>query len=201
MVRSCATLVLALSMYGCALSHERTALVHPTPAPTDTGPIAIADASVPIADSAPVVSVDAGSCQSYWRSLPSCPASTAGVVGETCEQEGATCGVHCCEPGPAIACSGGQWIAATPEDCSTVDCAGPTPCGGGSCAPGRLCVQTDELRTTGVGACVVPPAPIASCSAAPTGSLSTDTHTCFSCRCGDLATGPIITLSCDCCDL
>lgn len=202
MVRSCATLFLIVSMAGCALSHERTSLVHPTPTPSrDAGPMSADAAPIVSADASVLSADDAGSCTSYWRSLPSCPASTAGVVGQSCEQEGATCGVHCCEPGPAIACVGGHWMAAMPDQNCAADCVSPTPCGAGSCARNRICVLTDELVTTGLGSCVVPPTPIPSCSAAPPGTLSSDMHTCFSCRCSDAPSGPVVTLSCDCCDL
>jgi hypothetical protein len=189
MRRACATLFLLASFPGCALSHERVAIV--ASPERDAGPVATDVGVAP----------DAGSCTMFWQSLPACPASTASVVGAPCDREGATCGVHCCEPGPAIACTGGVWVGATPDPNCAADCAASTPCGPGWCAPNRVCVQTDEPVTTGLGRCVEPPAPIRSCGAVPAGTLTSDPRTCLSCRCADQPTGPVITLSCDCCDL
>jgi hypothetical protein len=206
MSRACATLVLFACIGGCGLAHERVTFVHPTPA-HDTGPVGTDAAPMVFPDSGPIAILDAGappdagSCTEYWRSLSRCPASTDAVLGASCDQEGETCGVHCCQPGPPIACVGGHWISATPDRCDTVDCAAPSPCGAGSCAAGRVCVLVDEAIRTSVALCVVPPAPMPSCSAAPPGALMSDMHTCLSCRCSDQPTGPVVALSCDCCDL
>lgn len=195
MLRACATLFLVASLAsGCALSHERTELVHPTPA-IDAG-VWIADAA-----SAPDVSIvpDAGICTDLWQSWPRCPAANQRAWGARCTQEGVTCGVHCCEPGPPIACIGGVWTAAEPEENCGPDCRPGIPCGDGFCAPDRVCVHTEE-RLDPVAYCVLPPAPMASCAAAPPGSLATDTPSCLSCRCADVDSQPLVTLSCDCCD-
>lgn len=200
-LRTCATLWLAASVAGCGLAHERDPVVHPTPAP-DAAPTVL-DAAVPPIDAfvSPdaVVAPDAGSCTEHWASLPSCPASTEGAVGHRCPVEGVTCGVACCEPGPAIVCSDGLWSRTTGMVCG-IDCAPTTPCGDGECAPGRVCVVTDGERGGLGGYCVVPPAPILSCEDVPPGALSSDPRSCLECLCAPGPAGPVIALTCACCD-
>ena len=198
-MRSCAIVALGLALLpGCALAHERG-----TSAP-DTG-IFFVDASQRADASAPdAASVDAGpigSCNEFWTALPACPAVS--VPGEPCFQEGVTCGTHCCEPGPPMQCVGGVWEALEIEVVCPpgLDCAPSLPCGAGTCAPDRVCMQVaGELFQREV--CVLPPSPIAICADAPAGSLTTDPRSCQSCSCFDRSGvgGVVITLDCPCCD-
>jgi hypothetical protein len=67
------------------------------------------------------------------------------------------------------------------------------------CAATRVClVSSGEIAFQ--PRCVQPPAPIAECSDAPPGSLTSDPRTCTTCSCGTGTSGdPLITLDCACC--
>lgn len=204
MTRACAIALVAW-LSGCALVHEREGAVVPADATVPRVDVGVArlDAGIAPIDAAPIA--DAGpitSCEAFWGGLPACPASPALVIGQPCGTEGATCGVHCCEPGPPIACLGGRWQPLDHmDDCSTVHCRGPHPCGAGACAFGRVCVvPAGELGSPAPETCVVPPAPIDSCEAAPPGSLGEDTSSCTACTCAPGASGdPVVTIDCRCC--
>jgi hypothetical protein len=169
----------------CALVHERGTDVDA--GPRDTGPVA----------------VDVGvvtSCTDFWGALPSCPASTMDAIGQSCFEEGATCGSHCCEPGPPIGCVDGHWSPVDHmDDCRGVRCGAPSPCFDGQCAYGRVCVVASG-EVLAAPHCVVPPAPMTSCGDAPPGSLSENPMACISCTCAAGPSGsPIVTLECPCC--
>lgn len=151
------------------------------------------------------------SCAEFWLALPWCPASPANAIDQPCDVEGTRCGLNCCEPAPAVVCTGGRWRSLDfVPDCSLVDCAGPTPCGvpvagemAGACAIGRVCVQLEAWGRGGDTAvrdrCVEPPTPIPSCSAAPPGSIVDEPRSCDLCQCADRELGVQILLSCPCC--
>jgi hypothetical protein len=184
----CATFVFVfLATPGCALSHLRAD-------PADVPDAAVSDAARP--DSGPIES-----CTAFWSTMPWCPAAPAEVLGQRCADEGTRCGFGCCEPSPAVVCRGGVWtLSDEPHvDCSGVRCAAPTPCGTGSCAFGRVCLQpSTEIRLP--DRCVVPPAPIASCGDAPAGSIGAHPGSCSHCECDDASGHVEVVLSCDCCD-
>jgi hypothetical protein len=186
-------LALACAISGCALVHERGGDAGPIVA-MDAAPIA-RDTTPPVIDAGPI-----GSCTDFWNGLPSCPAAPERALGQPCFPEGATCGVHCCEPGPPIGCSGGRWSPLDHmDDCSGVRCRGPHPCGGGMCSASRVCLVADgevalEPR------CALPPAPMNECSEAPPGSLTSDPRSCTTCSCTTSVSGdPLVTLDCACC--
>ena len=200
MHRLCAIVFLAASLASCALAHERNSSI--PLAPLDAGFAATPDVSLPPHDGSH--GTDASptlGCFGFWNALPSCPAVPMAAIGQPCAQEGTTCGVHCCEPGPPIGCQGGRW---TPldvmDDCSGVRCRGPHPCGAGACAFDRVCLIPSGEIANPSNQCVLPPAPIDSCAAAPPGSIDTTNASCTTCSCGTTPSGEIvITLDCACC--
>jgi hypothetical protein len=204
MPRVCA-IVFLVTLSSCARAHERgDDWVPEAGFAYDLGLVA-SDASTPPAiDAFTPPAMDAGpitSCFEFWNSLPSCPAIPMAAIGTPCTHEGETCGVHCCEPGPPIGCIGGRWMALEHmENCAGVRCHGPHPCGGGQCAYGRVCVTpAGDLGSAAPQVCVLPPAPIDSCAAAPPGSLG-QSSSCMACECGDATSnGVMITLDCLCC--
>ncbi len=188
-----AALALAV-LHGCALAHERDS--DASIVGRDAGPIATDAGPAPL-DVGPI-----RACEDFWSGLPSCPASPELAIGFPCGVEGATCGVHCCEPGPPIGCREGRWEPLSfMEDCAGVRCRDPHRCGGGACASGRVCVvPVGELGSPTAENCVVPPSPIDMCSDAPPGALGTDPGACVSCSCGDGFDGePVIRIDCFCC--
>jgi hypothetical protein len=169
---------------GCALDHGRVdGVVHPTPAAPDAGPVAT--------DVGPLEN-----CGQLWNALPYCPANAMTALGQNCENEGASCGDRCCEPGPAIACVGHRWqLSGADPDCSGVRCHGPTPCGDGACAFGRGCVMpAGELGSASPNRCVELPPSMTSCGTAPPGAIGSDG--CMSCGCAD--PGGLIEIRVDC---
>ena len=206
MTRACAIVILATTV-SCALVHERDAppgppVIETGITPNDVGSfpldVAASDASTePFTDAGPITS-----CVAFWDSLSACPAVPTSAVGQPCTHDGDTCGVHCCEPGPPIGCVDGRWTALDHmDDCAGIRCHGPHPCGPGQCAYGRVCVvPSGELGSPSPQRCVLPPAPIDSCAAAPPGSLGESGSTCTVCSCGDsVPDDVVITLDCQCC--
>jgi hypothetical protein len=187
----CASVLFLVLAPGCALSHLRTD-------PGDVPDAAASDAAVADAghtDAGPITS-----CSEFWTALTWCPAIPSEVVGHPCGFEGQRCGFGCCEASPPVACVGGVWTMSDEiPDCRGVRCRPPTPCGAGSCAFGTVCVHpSTEIRVP--DHCVVPPAPIDSCSDVPPGALGGEPRSCSHCLCDDAA-GPVeIVLTCDCCD-
>jgi hypothetical protein len=191
-MKSVGVLVLLALASGCALVHERAGTTEPE------------DVGVPVDAASPPIDVGTvTSCFAFWEALPACPASPGIAIGRPCTTEGATCGVHCCEPGPPIACAGGVWTALDHmDDCAGVRCRGPHPCGAmGACAADRVCVvPAGELGGPGPELCVMPPAPIATCGEAPPGSIGDDPGACTACECRPSPSGDVVvTLDCRCC--
>ena len=180
------TLVLA----GCALTHER---VMSSPVPLADVGVARGDAAIVVDSSVPL------SCTARWTSLAWCPADSAAMIGRPCGREGQLCGGACCEPAPAIICTGGAWVEASAPDCTGVDCAPASPCGTGACAPGRICVDpSSEIREP--FRCVVSPFVAATCGEVPSEWLSTDPRSCELCSCQGTPSALAISLECACCD-
>lgn len=182
----CATLLLALSLSGCALTRERR---------DDAGS---RDAALPdVLDAFVIRAGTITNCTEYWTMLSACPAIPSEAIGTACREEGVRCGAGCCEPGPAITCTGGRWVPGGDPDCRGVRC-GPNPtCGRGSCAQGRVCLHP-SIETPLPDQCVLPRAPMNTCSAAPAGAIATDG--CNQCNCINGEGIPEITLECACCD-
>ncbi len=178
----CAIALLSAVASGCALAHER---------PRDW-----IDASVARSDASIV-----GPCTAFWDALATCPADPASALGRGCSAEGAQCGTACCEPGPAMECRGGVWIAAATPDCSGVRCPASTLCGAGLCAPDRVCVRRASFSFES-DECVRPPAPIDACDAVPSGALQTNPMGCMAtCTCEETREGLAIVIdACPCCD-
>jgi hypothetical protein len=207
MLRLCAIVFLVV-MPSCALVHERSGATSPPVVEAgvmsaDVGIVA-PDVLLPTVDASTPPADDAGpitSCFVFWTSLPACPAVPTSAIGQPCTREGDTCGVHCCEPGPPIGCFGGRWMALEHTDnCNGVRCHGPDPCGAGQCAYGRVCMTpAGEVPSPTPQLCVLPPAPIDSCAAAPPGSIGRNGSSCTVCECGDAAGAVLITLDCQCC--
>lgn len=197
-------IVLLAFVPACALVHERGR----TTEPIDAGmfradAVAVRDAIAPAPD-AFVPASDAGpitSCFEFWNALPACPANIMLAMGQPCSVEGATCGVHCCEPGPPIGCHAGRWAPLNQmDDCSGIRCVTPFACGTGFCAHGRVCVLNDgELGGPSNGSCAMPPAPIDSCESAPVGSVGDDPMGCTACECQNQDGNVVVTLDCRCC--
>ncbi|MFO0714863.1 MAG: hypothetical protein U0353_33795 [Sandaracinus sp.] len=184
---ACAIVVLFFLASGCALSHERD---HPH---------AASDAAVaPDATTA----VDVGtpsSCAEIWTAMRLCPVSTERALGQPCDADGNVCGAQCCEPGPAIVCTGGRWVATVElPDCSSVRCASPRSCGDGQCGRGAVCLEASG-ETLQPPRCAYPTPSIDTCGAAPPGALTTDPRACITCTCSEGSSGIDVTIDCACC--